>query len=58
VKGYEAAFLGAWALVAACVLAVLIGAFTKPGYLQMFLVVVMEALLVVWLFSLSKLPWE
>ena len=44
-----------WPLAVACVLAVLVGAFLKPGYLQLLGLVVVEALLLFWFYSVWRL---
>jgi hypothetical protein len=50
------AVLGGWSLVLVLVLALLVGALLKPGYLQVLGLVVIEALLVLWVYSLWRLP--
>lgn len=49
------AVLGGWCLAAVLVLALLVGALMKPGYLQVLSLVVMEALLLFWVYSLWAL---
>jgi hypothetical protein len=45
-----------WPLVAAGVLAVLIGVLRLPGYSKVLGIAVVEVLLIVWVLSLSRLP--
>ena len=47
-----------WPLVAACVLAVLIGVLRMRDYLRLVGIVFVEALLLVWVISLAMLPWQ
>ena len=46
--------LAGWSLAAALILALLAGALTKPGYLQVTALVVMEALFLIWVFSIGR----
>ena len=47
--------LGGWSFVAAMVLALLVGALMKRGYLQVLGIVVIEALLLFWAYTLWRL---
>jgi hypothetical protein len=50
------AILGGWSFVAAMILALLVGALMKRGYLRVLGIAVMEALLLFWVYSLWRLP--
>ena len=47
--------LGGWSFVAAMVLALLVGALMKRGYLQVLSIVAIEALLLFWVYTLWRL---
>jgi hypothetical protein len=57
VSGHEASFavLSGWPLIAALALVVLVAALVTSRRLLVFSVVVLEALLVFWVYSLSQL---
>jgi hypothetical protein len=46
------AVLGGWSFLAVVVLTLLIGALVRPGYLQVLGLVVVEALLLFWVYTL------
>ena len=47
--------LGSWSLLAAVVIGLLVGARAKPGYLKVLGLAVVEALLLLWVYSLWRL---
>jgi hypothetical protein len=47
--------LGDWSLLAAVVIGLLVGALAKPGYLKVLGLAVVEALLLLWVYSLWRL---
>jgi hypothetical protein len=49
------ALLGGWSFVAVLLLALLVGALVRPGYLQVLGLLAMESLLVVWPLWLARL---
>jgi hypothetical protein len=53
--GASLAVIGGWSFVAMVVLTLLIGALVRPGYLQVLSLVVVEALLLFWVYTLWRL---